>query len=407
MDKLRVRVYNVRFGDAILVTIPDKGADGKTVKRHILFDVANSLTKEGGSDQVFKPVVEDILHELNGNPLDLYIMTQEHLDHIQRLPYAERYIYTDNEFQLREILNTQYAWLTASAEENNYTENKKAEKASLNFERDLAEIKDYIHSAGYMEQVNPQQLAYLETLLEINNPRSSKENVAYLRGLAKHTHYVYQGVELEGKHPFNEARFEIWAPEKDTSVYYGSYHSPALGMAGEGEGGENKTMLEYCPPAGVDASVFFNLIDSRRQFVESLLAIDKAENNTSVVCCIEWRGWRLLFTGDAELKSWKIMRDRNQLGEVDFLKVSHHGSHNGTPGEEILNMLLPKRAVKDKERRAVVSTWPDTYSGVPDAETLKRLYDPATAGLQPRCDSLVMVDEHLAGELYVALFFEG
>ena len=119
------------------------------------------------------------------------------------------------------------------------------------------------------------------------------------------------------------------------------------------------------------------------------------------------RGWRLLFTGDAELKSWKIMRDRNQLGEVDFLKVSHHGSHNGTPGEEILNMLLPKRAEKDKERRAVVSTWPDTYSGVPDAETLKRLYDPAAAGLQPRCDSLVMVDEHLAGELYVDLFFEG
>ena len=45
MDELRVRVYNVRFGDAILVTVPEAVAGGGTEIRHILFDVGNALLK--------------------------------------------------------------------------------------------------------------------------------------------------------------------------------------------------------------------------------------------------------------------------------------------------------------------------------------------------------------------------
>ena len=51
MDTLRVRAYNVRFGDAILVTVPDRDpATDKTTTRHILIDVGNVLSKEGGDD---------------------------------------------------------------------------------------------------------------------------------------------------------------------------------------------------------------------------------------------------------------------------------------------------------------------------------------------------------------------
>lgn len=407
MAEMRVRVYNVRFGDAILLTIPDKSADGKTHSRHILFDVGNSLTKEGGGDEVFKPIVEDILKELDGKPLDLYIMTHEHMDHIQGLPYAERYLYTEEEYQLKDLLKTQHAWLTASADADYYKTHKKAKEAKLCLENDYLEIKNYIHSAAYMEDVEPRELAYMENILSINNPRSSKENVGYLRRLAQHTHYVYKDIDLTGKHPFHETKFEIWAPEEDTSAYYGRYYSPTLGMADDEKGGIKTILRDYIPPAGVDAGAFFNLIDSRRQFAESLLAIDKAKNNTSVVCYIEWRGWRLLFTGDAEIKSWKIMRDKKKLKEVDFLKISHHGSHNGTPGEDILDKILPRREKKEKERIAVVSTWHDTYSGVPDPATLKRLYDPDLEDLQPRVDRLEMVSDVIRDKLYVDFFFPG
>lgn len=67
MDTLRVRVYNVRFGDAILVSVPDRNERGQVEKRHILIDVGNILSGEGGADAVFRPVMTNILEELNGN----------------------------------------------------------------------------------------------------------------------------------------------------------------------------------------------------------------------------------------------------------------------------------------------------------------------------------------------------
>ena len=76
MDKLRVRAYNVRVGDALLISVPDRGPDGVVTTRNILIDVGNALMGEGGLDVAFQPVVDDILSELNDEPLDLYIMTQ-------------------------------------------------------------------------------------------------------------------------------------------------------------------------------------------------------------------------------------------------------------------------------------------------------------------------------------------
>ena len=54
LSDLVVRVYNVRFGDAVLVSIPEK-AGGHDVERHVLFDFGNALNKAGGVDTVFEP----------------------------------------------------------------------------------------------------------------------------------------------------------------------------------------------------------------------------------------------------------------------------------------------------------------------------------------------------------------
>jgi hypothetical protein len=106
-----------------------------------------------------------------------------------------------------------------------------------------------------------------------------------------------------------------------------------------------------------------------------MLAIDKAANNTSVVFSIQWRGWRLLFPGDAELRSWETMNRHRQLRPVHFLKISHHGSHNGTPTDGLLSKILPANRPDRRRREALVSTWPDTYSGVPDESALRRIRD--------------------------------
>ena len=112
MDSLRVRMYNVRFGDAILVSVPD-AENGVPTMRYILIDVGNALSKEGGRDFVFKPVIEDIRAMIGDASIDLYIMTHEHLDHIQGLFYGE----------VKESLPrlpVKSAWLPASSEPGYY-----------------------------------------------------------------------------------------------------------------------------------------------------------------------------------------------------------------------------------------------------------------------------------------------
>jgi hypothetical protein len=100
-------MYGVRFGDAVLVSVPDVDEGGQPLTRHILFDVGNVLGGEGGQDAVFQPVIEDVLHELAGAPLDLYVMTHEHRVHVQGLSYASE--------RLGLSFPVEHAWLTASA----------------------------------------------------------------------------------------------------------------------------------------------------------------------------------------------------------------------------------------------------------------------------------------------------
>ena len=349
-DKLRVRLYNIRFGDAVLFTVPDNGTT-----RHILIDVGNVLSGKGGDDSVFKPVVEAIEAELGGKPLDLYVMTHEHMDHIQGLPFAKEKAALE--------LDVDFAWITASAAPDYYDTHPNAKKKKLDA------LAAYDQIAAYLQAAPDKKL---EGLMLNNNPRSTSDCVAYLRGLANTTTYVYRGKSIDGTHPFEEAKLAIWGPEEDTSSYYRSFQPLALGV--EGGAGPAPTVVNPLPPSGVDAGAFYNLVDSRRSGLhDNLLSIDKAANNTSIVFSLEWRGWKLLFPGDAEQESWRMMDEHGVLEPVHVLKIAHHGSWNGTPQGAILDKILPTQPPDAKKRYAVVSTCLDTYSGVPDTTTLTTL----------------------------------
>ena len=91
-DTLVVRVYNVRFGDAILVTVPDRDpTSGQVTTRRILIDVGNASLRErdGGNDEVFE-ASSRTSSTARAAPLDLYVMTHEHLDHVQGLSTRPR-----------------------------------------------------------------------------------------------------------------------------------------------------------------------------------------------------------------------------------------------------------------------------------------------------------------------------
>jgi hypothetical protein len=374
MNKLRVRVYNVRFGDAILISIPDAPAGGAPELRHILIDVGNFLGTEGGIDDMFKPVLENVLNELNGQPLDLYLMTHEHMDHVQGLYYGESKVFPPK--SLKAQLQARYAWLTASARPDYYQTHADAKKK-------LDEARGFLEGLQrYLAAAPEEKTDWMRELMAINNPRSTEDCVSYLRGLTPNTSYVHRGFELAGKHPFQEARIDIWAPEEDSSIYYGRFHPVAFGLTPATGEKDKPALAALYPPAGVDAGAFYNLVEQRRRGLgDNLLAIDKAANNTSIVLCLEWRGWRLLFPGDAEQRSWLEMNKQNQLAPVHFLKISHHGSATGMPSPDLLDKILP---ADDTPRYAVLSAYPDldkldrqeqkwVYQDVPERHILKEL----------------------------------
>jgi beta-lactamase superfamily II metal-dependent hydrolase len=399
MDKIRVRAYNVLFGDAFLITFPEKNPNGTAETRNILIDVGNF-----GSDKVFKPVIEDVLRELNGRSLDLYVMTHEHLDHVQGLLYAKEKLFPGADDELAKKLKTRYTWLTASSEEGYYEKHPQAKKKLDEFDAAYREIDKFMRALDA-------EVSSTARALWLNNSAKTKNCVKYLKTLSEDTFYVSrararnkQGVfDPNDCHPFAEARLEVWAPEEDTSTYYSKTRMMpmSLGVTNPSNGSrERASLTDVYPPPGVDAGAFYNLVKMRRNgHFDNLLAIDKAANNTSVVFSLDWRGVRLLFPGDAEQESWKIMNKLYPpvLKPVHFLKMSHHGSQTGTPEQTILNKILPLAKADNKPRKAVLSSKEGVYENVPDPKTVDLI--------KQRCDDFYEVDD-LEGGKYVDIEFE-
>lgn len=373
MTALTVVAYNVLFGDAILICIPERSGR-ETVMRHMLVDVGNVLGGPGSNADVFRLVFDDIDRRLEGKPIDLYVMTHEHMDHVQGLFRA----HCDG----RQLPPIDYAWLTASADPTYYEQFHEAKK-----QRSLR-LAAYERVQRLALQRGISGLASVKAFLDNNNPIQTENCVRFLRGIArKKTSYVYRGfVPVAGEnHSFREAEFSIWAPEQNTSSYYGRMR-PAM---------EKKRGRKLAAPVGVNQDAFDALVEyARTGLGDEMLAIDCAANNTSVVLSIEWRGWRLLFCGDAELRSWRTMKQQEQLlRPVHFVKVGHHASHNGTPDEDILERILPLRPSDSRPRTALVSTCDGAYNGVPDHDTLARL--------GRRVDHLVQTNLKIAGNLKI------
>ena len=116
MESLKIRAYNVGFGDAFLISIPDRGKNGNTVIRTILIDVGNVLFGEGGRDDYFEPILKNLKSSIDGKAIDLFIMTHEHLDHVQGLFYGATHLDPPIDLPVR------YSWLTASSEGDPYYE---------------------------------------------------------------------------------------------------------------------------------------------------------------------------------------------------------------------------------------------------------------------------------------------
>lgn len=89
-------------------------------------------------------------------------------------------------------------------------------------------------------------------------------------------------------------------------------------------------------------------------------------NETSVCLDIRYRGFRALYTGDAEGAGEQEMMERIAEGRCTLLKCAHHGSRNSTPAG-FLKMIRPACTF--------ISAGEDNRYGHPHKELMERLQD--------------------------------
>lgn len=393
-DQLLVRVYNVGLGDCIYVRVPDQDR-----AKHLLIDCGNKYSDA----KHLEAAVANLKEILPEDPatgqrrLDLLVATHAHEDHVKGF-----------DPDLFDGLQIDRLWLsTAIDPEHPQAQNAQALQAlALQALQSLA----LSPNAGLAD--------WAESMLALSKSGGMDallEKLPVGERLYVHTETPPQSLKL-----FQDENISlrVLAPVNDIDgVYLGEETATALAgfqaLLGAAETAATETG-EASPgavPAAVPAKPAnvspedFELLRSHLTDRALAFVLKEGElvNNTSVVLLLKWRGRRLLFTGDAEVKlsfqgeyqtgkangSWNTMWHHfgeTELAEpVDFLKVGHHGSHNATPWtskksdhpiNKILNCLLPLPAEGQPrpDRYAVVSTErTNGYPTIPDPALMMEL----------------------------------
>lgn len=375
-DKLFMRVYNVGFGDCIYIRVPDQDQF-----YHILIDCGTSRNAE----TVLKGAIDDVIRMLPDKCLDLLVVTHPHADHINGF-----------NFDWFSGITIKRIWLSAFMKEGHPQATNSHALQALTDKAVKSLLAHGLCSGTEVETLLLNSVSNntaLETLRmdlpgkngieplyvsrdiaeQLNEKECKLHSIVFEKGTT-----CFRGFQEEG------TCIRMLAPEWDIDGYYLGKGITSVDYTGlynfyeysheraEKKGGLDKPVK----PANISEEDFERL---RSRIISAGLSFSQMDNelknNTSIVLLLEWRGRRLLFTGDAEWRNkkftkkknnscWNVMlekdKDYGHLSKpIDLLKVGHHGSINGSPfsAEEgfdhaVLDNLLPEQG----QGLAVVST---------------------------------------------------
>jgi len=436
-DELLVRIYNVGLGDCIYVRVPDKG---KYV--HMLIDCGNKFGEMKALEDAIKNVENNLPREDPNDPsskkvLDLLVVTHPHEDHhkgfepdyfknirIKNLWLSPAFRELD-----KALPGTGISQLSAMQADAESALNRLIEASPAGEVQGF--LKDVLLSLSKSDAISVLNGGTKEgppldgVKLDVVKRRYISSDFRYplerdkdfpIAGnedqfaKAQQDQFAKDLEELFG--PNSETKIKVLGPIGNIATYLSK---PKQGFHGAKEiqdreipGGESNTdgdqAKEVVAPKNISAQDFDRLrAGIQGNVLTAAGELGHAVNNLSVVLLLEWKGYRLLFPGDAEwdgsqiekLKdanngSWNVMWNDDKDGElkkrIHFLKVGHHGSENATPwartpkGEDhpinvILNGLLPEPQGNEKPTAlAVVSTQEVTkWPTIPDPELLRAI----------------------------------
>jgi beta-lactamase superfamily II metal-dependent hydrolase len=336
-------MYNVGFGDSFLVRAP-----GRDREWRMLVDCG--VHSQGASEHPMSEIVADIIETVtddDGVPrIDVVVATHRHRDHVSG--------FADERWSAVEVGEV---WLPWTERPDDPVANR------LRAEQDMvARALALQLAADGTEGLALNSLTNEQAMWTLQNGFAGKPLRRYIETATAPTRlpdlpggtvdFLGPGRDVESLRRMNPPAKERWlrlaAAEADGSAESGAPAFPtfALDEAGyvdrlaRGDDGSPVDLASLLLPPRLRERI------ERAQTpdaFDSAAGLEHAINNTSVVFVLGLGETRLLMPGDAQWGSWLPLLDgldyRGLLSQVTHYKVSHHGSHNGTP-KTLVNDVL-------------------------------------------------------------------
>lgn len=382
-EEFLVRAYDVGVGDCLYVCIPDRAGEF-----HMLIDCGTL-----GPKDLLRPVIahlETVLpvsaDDNTKKQLDLLVITHRHKDHIIGVG-----------MDIFSNIDVKHIWLSAAMnKEHPQAEGLHAFQDNVQLALGFLDVRELSPAAA--EVVAVSSYPFEDEIDALENDFGSEPV------------YVHAGMASDQEFNLQDTRIHILGPEEDIDHFYlgelpdnglgnfSGFSSSALASLSRfnRDVSEMSDVSKEAYPENISAGDFERL---RARMMHNALAFaykdNTFRNNTSIVLLMEWRGRRLLFTGDAEWHgafkegkdngSWNVIwHERRDIidGPIDFLKVGHHGSENATPWHPgnvehevntILDSILPIVQGAEPSAQAIVSTRRKNYASIPGIELVREL----------------------------------
>ena len=346
-EPIRIRVYNVGFGDCILLRLPTPS--GRVAK--ILVDCGSLSFGESGqnNESVVKRIISDLSE--NGEPrLDVVIASHRHKDHISGFALP----------QWRQVAVGQ-VWQP-------WTENPKDPDARRLFEDQMElaaaiQVNEPLLRASKVIGADAQDLILDMALNALGNA----DSINTLRaGFASTPARKWLSRRDQPRRPrvLDGLPVHVLGPSRDPEVIRsldppkGKSYLSMIGATDPDSPEDLRPPFPHLPPMNWEAYAGYGgtrrpvnagqAIGVLRSMAEgdavlAAAALDNALNNTSLMLMFEVGDQFLLFPGDSQWGTWKLALtddwSRDLLSRTTFYKIGHHGSHNATPREFVEDVL--------------------------------------------------------------------
>lgn len=376
---VRVRMYNVGFGDCFLLELP--GTSHARPVRRVLIDCGVHGAGRGPWKirEVAKAVI-DHARDADGVPrIDLVVATHRHADHISG--------FEDPAWSEVVVSEVWLPWTEHPTDPEARRIRKAQTKLALALDAPGFDITtrtlatNALSNAGAMRTLHDGFAAPRPRRRYLPDPEEPETfSPAFLDGMKVHVLGPSRSEDVirDLDPPAGASYLAMASPDEPTSdlcPFDDDHHLDAVVVNGRVEPARE---VDHAPGMREWETFHRAWTLREKEDVERLralgdsdallaaAALTKAVNGTSLVLVFELGDACLLFPGDAQWGTWKAVlaqpRWQELLARTALLKVGHHGSHNATP-PELVEVHLPLDGF-----HAMCSTKPDmkTKTGVWD-----------------------------------------